>query len=111
MNVGEVWYADFPLEENPDKFLIRPVIVLDADDLEVLSVKVTKKEPRKNDEYDTPIIYWKDAKLRFKSTARVAKTIRLPRKQFKTKMGDLHKDDLKEIQEQFMKFIDSQEAN
>lgn len=28
--VGEVWFAEFPLEENPNVMLQRPVIILDA---------------------------------------------------------------------------------
>ena len=42
MNKGEVWFVEFPLEEDPGKFLNRPVIVLDENLLGVLSVKITK---------------------------------------------------------------------
>ncbi|MCR4442762.1 MAG: hypothetical protein QHH10_10575 [Peptococcaceae bacterium] len=56
------------VEEKPDEYLPRPVIVLNVEPLEVLSVKVTKTEPRDNDEYDIPIVYRQEANLRFKST-------------------------------------------
>ncbi len=49
---GEVWQVRFPLEEDEDKFLKRPAIVLDVDKFEILSVKVTKHEPRDKDQYD-----------------------------------------------------------
>jgi len=42
INPGEVWFVNFPLEEDSATFLSRPVVVLDVDTLEVLSVKVTK---------------------------------------------------------------------
>jgi hypothetical protein len=36
---GEVWFVNFPLEEDSNKFLRRPVVVLNVETLEVLSVK------------------------------------------------------------------------
>ncbi len=38
MNRGEVWFVEFPLEEDPIKTLNRPVVVLDENLLGVLSV-------------------------------------------------------------------------
>jgi len=105
INPGEVWFVNFPLEEDSATFLSRPVVVLDVDTLEVLSVKVTKTSPRPNDNYDTPIVYWKHAKLRFQSTARVAKTLSLYKNQFTHKIGDLHTDDFEKIQQQSIKYI------
>lgn len=54
---GDVWFAKFPLEENNSHYISRPVIILDAAQLEVLVVKVTKTAPRSYDKYDIPIIY------------------------------------------------------
>ena len=34
---GEVWIVNFPLEEDPNTFLKRPVVVLDIETLEVLN--------------------------------------------------------------------------
>ena len=42
LNKGEVWFVEFPLEENPNRILNRPVVVLDENLLGVLSVKITK---------------------------------------------------------------------
>jgi len=39
INPGEVWLVKFPLEEDRSQHLKRPVIVLDAETIEVLSVK------------------------------------------------------------------------
>ncbi|WP_366924717.1 type II toxin-antitoxin system PemK/MazF family toxin [Metallumcola ferriviriculae] len=106
---GEVWFAKFPLEEDTTQFLPRPVVVLDVETLEVLSVKVTKADPRDNDDYDTPIVFWQQAHLRYKSTARVSKTMLLDKTQFDFKIGSLHPDDFVEIQNKFMKFISDTE--
>ena len=57
MNKGEVWFVEFPLEEDESKSINRPVIVLDENILGVLSVKITKHKARKEDPYDIPIIY------------------------------------------------------
>ena len=70
LNKGEVWFVEFPLEENPNRILNRPVVVLDENLLGVLSVKITKHKARKEDPYDIPIIYWEEASLRLASTAR-----------------------------------------
>jgi hypothetical protein len=107
--VGDVWFVNFPLEEDPNQFLPRPVIILDVDTLEVLSVKLTKHDTREEDEYDTPLLYWQNARLRFKSTARVSKTIYLPKNAFRHKIGTLHIDDFNIVSVQFQKYISETE--
>lgn len=82
--------------------------MLNVETLEVLSVKVTKTEPRDIDDFDTPIVYWEYANLRFKSTARVSKTTYISISQFKYRLGALHPDDFAKIQEVYMKFISEQ---
>ena len=78
MQKGEVWFVEFPLEEDNSKTLNRPVVVLDDNTLGVLSVKITKHKVRQNDPYDVPIIYWEVANFRLASTARISKVILLP---------------------------------
>lgn len=97
MNKGEVWFVEFPLEEDPNRILNRPVVVLDENILGVLSVKITKHKVRTEDPYDLPIIYWEDANLRLASTARVSKVTLLSKDSFIFKIGDLHNDDLRRI--------------
>ena len=106
-NKGEVWFVEFPIEENPSEILNRPVVLLDENKLGVLSVKVTKHRVRTEDPYDTPILYWKQAHLRFASTARVSKVINLKPEAFLMKLGDLHPDDLKNIENLYMDFVDN----
>lgn len=103
---GEVWFVEFPLEEDNSQTINRPVVVLDEDQLGVLSVKITKHSVRETDPYDTPIIYWQEANLRLASTARVSKVMNLRPDDFIFKIGDLHPDDLEKIEELYISFMD-----
>lgn len=105
-NKGEVWFVEFPLEEDNSQIINRPVVVLDENTLGVLSVKITKHSPRKADPYDTPIIYWQEANLRLASTARVSKVLLLSQDSFIFKIGDLHQDDLERIEEMYQKYLE-----
>ncbi|EKS4345268.1 type II toxin-antitoxin system PemK/MazF family toxin [Clostridium botulinum] len=102
---GEVWYVKFPLEEDENKTLPRPVIVLEDHDevVGVLSIKVTKHKPR--DKWDYELFYWKEAKLRMKSTARIAKALYLNLDMFDRKFGDLHEEDLKNVDNLFNEYL------
>lgn len=103
---GEVWYAKFPLEEDPHKILPRPVIVLEENDetVGVLSIKVTKHNPR--DEWDTELFYWEEAKLKMKSTARTSKAIYLKLDMFDRKLGDLNPSDLDRVEKLFNEYVE-----
>lgn len=105
VNEGEIWLANFPLEEDPTQYFQRPVIVLNTDGKEVLSIKVTRHSQRSNDPYDTPIIHWREAGLDSVSTARVSKTMLVDMTQFKHKIGDVWPADLKTIQNIYMAYI------
>lgn len=105
-NKGEVWFVEFPLEEDNSQTINRPVVVLDENNLGVLSVKITKHSPRKEDPYDTPIIYWQEANLRLSSTARVSKVFLLSQDSFIFKIGDLHQDDLERVEEMYQKYLE-----
>ena len=105
-NKGEVWVVEFPLEEDNSQTINRPVVVLDENILGVLSVKITKHLPRKEDPYDTPIIYWQEANLRLASTARVSKVFLLSQDSFIFKIGDLHQDDLERVEEMYQKYLE-----
>lgn len=105
-NKGEVWFVEFPLEEDNSQTINRPVVVLDENTLGVLSVKITKHSPRKEDPYDTPIIYWQEANLRLASTARVSKVFLLSQDSFIFKIGDLHRDDSDRIEKMYQKYLE-----
>lgn len=105
-NKGEVWFVEFPLEEDNSQTINRPVIVLDENTLGVLSVKITKHSPRAEDPYDTPILYWQEANLRLASTARVSKVYLLPQENFIFKIGNLHQDDLDRVETMYQKYLE-----
>lgn len=105
MKRGEVWFVEFPMEEDETKIVNRPVIVLDENILGVLSVKITKHAPREADPYDTPIIYWQEANLRLASTARVSKVLMLPKESFIFKIGDLVTEDMNRIEKVYQDFL------
>ena len=105
MKKGEVWFVEFPLEEDASQILNRPVIVLDENIFGVLSVKITKHKVRQEDPYDIPILYWHEANLRLASTARISKVTLLSKDSFIFKIGDLHKDDLDRVENMYIKFL------
>jgi hypothetical protein len=104
-NRGEVWFVEFPFEEDNTKTTNRPVIVLDENTLGVLSVKITKHAPREEDPYDVPILYWQEANLRLSSTARVSKVLLLSPDNFIFKIGELHPDDLERIARMYQLYL------
>lgn len=61
---GEVWFVEFPLEEDNLQTINRPVIVLDENTLGVLSVKITKHMPRQEDLKRVENMYQKYLKAR-----------------------------------------------
>ena len=105
-NKGEVWFVEFPLEEDNTQTINRPVVVLDENVLGVLSVKITKHFPRQEDPYDIPILYWEEANLRLASTARVTKVYLLSRDSFIFKIGDLHQDDFRRVELMYHKYLE-----
>lgn len=102
---GEIWFVKFPLEENPNIVLKRPVLVLDTNPQGVLSVKITKHKVRDEDLYDIPIIYWEDANLDIPSTARVSKILLLDEEDFIFRIGSINEDDLKRIENAYIDFL------
>lgn len=93
MRVWEIWFADFPYEEDATITKKRPVIILNVEPFEVLSVKVTSQDVRDEDMYDTPIQYWSEAGLDRPSVARISKAMFLDKQNFIHKIGTLHNDD------------------
>lgn len=107
MKQWEVWLANFPFEEDDSIVKKRPVIIINVDTLEVLSVKVTSHTARPEDKYDTDIIHWKEAGLDKPSVARISKSMNLTKDKFVHKMGDVHAEDKVSIMQNFMDFITS----
>jgi len=107
MKEWEIWFAEFPFEEDSTIVKKRPVIIISVDPLEVLSVKVTSHDVRDYDNYDTPIVYWKEAGLSKESIARVSKTLFLTPDRFLVKFGILHNDDQIAIHTKYIQYLNS----
>ncbi|MED1406503.1 type II toxin-antitoxin system PemK/MazF family toxin [Bacillus mycoides] len=108
--VNEVWYANYPYEEDKNRTTERPsVIVYEVDDDDVIAIKLTTHEARAYDEYDVELVEWQSAGLKYQSTARVSKFEYLKRSQLLNKKGDLHPTDVDRIAKSLQRYIDSQE--
>lgn len=105
MRVWELWFADFPFEEDPAIVKNRPVIILNVEPFEVLSVKVTSKQIRNTDKYDTPIVHWQYAGLTKPSVARISKTMFLDKDKFKVKIGTLHDEDKLSVLTKYTQYL------
>lgn len=106
MKIWEIWFAKFPFEEDPSIEKERPVIILNVDPLEVLSVKVTSHNVRNKDEYDIAIEHWQEAGLRKPSVARISKVMFLDNNKFEYKIGTLHEDDQTSIFAKYREYIE-----
>lgn len=102
--LGDVCFAHFPLEEDHTKYIDRPVIIVVAETPEIVVIKVTTTSPRKNDLYDVPIQYFREAGLKHPSTARVSKVITVNESQILSKFGILHPEDLEIIIKKLIEF-------
>ncbi|HDX9607340.1 MULTISPECIES: type II toxin-antitoxin system PemK/MazF family toxin [Bacillus cereus group] len=108
--VNEVWYANYPYEEDKTRTSERPsVIVFEVDDEEVIAIKLTRHEARAYDEFDVELIEWQSSGLKFKSTARVSKFEYLKRSQLLNKKGVLHPTDEERIAESLMRYMESRD--
>ena len=59
------------------------------------------------DPYDMPMLYCQEANLRLVSTARVSKVYLLPQDSFIFKIGDLHKKDLKRVENMYQRYLEA----
>lgn len=106
---GDVWFVNFPLEEDESTCLQRPVVVakVESAEIEVLSIKLTKSKPRGSDRFDFPIKNWANANLYFQTTARVSKVMLLNKRSFIFKIGSLDPEDFTDLLKLLMEFFDS----
>ena len=84
----------------------RPCIIVDEIEGGYLVIKVTRAAPRKYDEYDTSIEYWKECGLTSPSTARVSKLVTIKDSQIDNFKGKLNPEDEKNIANLLEKFIE-----
>lgn len=106
--IGEIWYANFPLEEDPSIYIKRPIIIADICLPNILAIKVTKHKPRINDQYDTSIMKYREAGLKLPSTARISKIVIINVSQISSRKGKLHPLDYNLIFNKLNEFSESE---
>ena len=104
----EIWYANYPYEDNLSVQEDRPVLVLssDKDNVLFMSMKITKNLDRyskkisgdNRNNYDIPLWNWREEGLKYPSVARVDKIMTIPKEQFRRKIGDISRSDWRNIE-------------
>ena len=103
----EVWFANFPFEDDPTQSKDRPVIVLHVDEnsCKVLSMKVTSSPPYS--EFEIEIFNWEQIPLHHKSTADAASVQYILKSAFRRRIGKLSDDDWENVLMLYEKFLQS----
>lgn len=112
-NVREIWFADFPFEEDKTKVKKRPVVVLEISDdfIEILGVKVTSKPARSVgrsktiSEYEVALFYWQEEGLDRPSIVRIDKMQTIQTSYLHYKIGNLHRHDWYNIKTKAKKYM------
>lgn len=93
----DIWWALVHFEDT-DQVKRRPVIILDTEEMFVISLKVTSHEARHQwGEYE--ILYWKSAGLPKPSTVRLTQILKLQYQSLDKPIGTLHSIDIVNIQD------------
>jgi mRNA-degrading endonuclease toxin of MazEF toxin-antitoxin module len=85
-----IWLADVPFKEISGN-KIRPVLILDEHETEVLCFKMTSRPRSVKSDYE--ILHWEAAGLNVRTTV-VAQRISLEKHRLKKQIGSLHPDDI-----------------
>ena len=97
MNRWDVYWADFPYEEDPAQLKRRPVVVAYDNTVYTIGMRVTSQPPRAYDPYDYPLKYWQEAGLSEASVVRVRKLAQLKPDAIHDRIGRLADADIIEI--------------
>lgn len=98
MQRWEVWKAWVPFEEDPDILKPRPVLIIDNNEIFILSFKMTGTAPRENFIGEYRLNDWREAGLTKPTTVRLSKLLRLNRNAFIKKYGRLSNLDKSNIE-------------
>ena len=103
----EVWFAEFPFDEDENQSKERPVIVLDVDgeNCKVLSMKITSSKPR--DEFEIELFDWNKIPLHHKSTAVASAVKSILKNKFRRKLGRLSDDDWDNVTDLYYRYLKS----
>lgn len=97
MQKWEIWLANVRFEDNPEESKLRPVLIIDKQNMFILSFKMTSHEPRQKYFGEYAIRFFKEAGLRKPTVIRLSKKLALLENEFKHKIGRLHPFDINEV--------------
>ena len=92
----DIWIAKVNFAEIKG-YKVRPVLVIDSNNIFVLSLKITGHAPREEDPLDYKIVHWKESGLEKPSTLRIGQKLQVPESNFYKKIGHLHSEDIKNV--------------
>lgn len=93
----EVWLAAVKFEDEPSAVKRRPVLVLNDDQVYILSLKITSRPPRSGYFGEYSLLKWQEAGLHKPSTVRTSKKLQLFERDFVHKIGRLTPIDILNI--------------
>lgn len=97
MQKWEIWLANVRFEDKPDEYKLRPVLVIDKENIYFLSFKMTSHKPRDNYFGEYSIQFFQEAGLKKPTVIRLSKKLLLLEKEFINKIGKLHPYDINEV--------------
>lgn len=97
MQKWEIWLANVRFEDKPDEYKLRPVLVIDKENIYFLSFKMTSHKPRDNYFGEYSIQFFQEAGLKKPTVIRLSKKLLLLEKEFINKIGRLHPYDINEV--------------
>lgn len=97
MQKWDIWLANVRFEDNPEETKLRPVLVIDKQNMFILSFKMTSHTPRQNFYGEYSIKYYKEAGLIKPTVIRLSKKLLLLENEFIHQIGRLHPYDINEV--------------
>lgn len=97
MQKWDIWLANVRFEDNPEESKLRPVLVIDKQNMFILSFKMTSNTPRQNFYGEYSIKYYKEAGLVKPTVIRLSKKLLLLENEFIHQIGRLHPYDINEV--------------
>ena len=97
MQKWDIWLANVRFEDNPEESKLRPVLVIDKQNMFILSFKMTSHTPRQNFYGEYSIKYYKEAGLVKPTVIRLSKKLLLLENEFIHQIGRLHPYDINEV--------------
>ena len=103
--VGDVILAQFPYEDNPAEFKVRPAVIVDKQEhnLTVIALKITSTPPR--DKMDYELVHWALAGLAGVSTVRTSKSAVIIIQAIIRKIGSLTPSDFEAVMALYNKIL------